>query len=243
VKLDDGAVHIWLAYDAEMPAQAYSRFQLLLTPEERARCERFRTQELRHQYLLARAVLRQVLSGYVPQVQPMEWSFSRGEYDKPELAAPFAVHGLHFNLTHAPGLVALAVGRSALGIDVENCAVRDPPLEVVRSYFTALEAEALEALDPAARAARFFALWTLKESWLKADGRGLSAGLENVEFTLDAGHRVINVRLAADDARLWSFQQWWPSPEHVMALGVRREALTAAPPQVELRRFVPAPTD
>jgi 4'-phosphopantetheinyl transferase len=241
VKLEGCAVHVWLAFDAEMPAESYARFEPLLTADERARCGRFRTEQLQRQYLLARALQRQVLSNYVPQVQPGEWRFSKGEHDKPALAAPFAAQGLHFNLTHAPGLVALAVGRSALGIDVENSAVRDPPLEVARSYFTALEARGLEELQPDAQRARFFALWTLKESWLKADGRGLSAGLENVEFTLDAAHRVAGVRLVADDARLWDFRQWWPSPEHVMALAVRRETAAAAPPQVELRRFVPAP--
>ena len=48
MKPEGGAIHIWLAYDAEMPAQAYAQFETLLTPEEHARCERFRTEELRH---------------------------------------------------------------------------------------------------------------------------------------------------------------------------------------------------
>jgi 4'-phosphopantetheinyl transferase len=179
---------------------------------------------------------RIVLSRYAA-VAPAEWQFIKGEHDKPALAAPFDAHGLHFNLTHALGLVAFAIARAPLGIDVENFALREPPLEVARSYFTEFEANALERLAGEAQRARFFALWTLKESWLKADGRGLSAGLENAEFELDDVHRVVAVRLAGDDARSWSFRQWWPSPEHVMALAVRHDG--APVPQVELRRFTP----
>jgi 4'-phosphopantetheinyl transferase len=231
--LDGNSVHIWLAFESELPAD--EGFAALLSAEERARCERFRTPELQHQYQLARALQRIVLSRYASSVAPAEWQFAKGDHDKPSLAAPFDSHGLHFNLTHARGLVAFAIARAPLGIDVENFAMRDPPLEVARSYFTESEADALERLTPEAQRARFFALWTLKESWLKADGRGLSAGLENAEFELDDSHRVTRVRLAADDARAWSFQQWWPSSEHVMALAVRHD--TAPAPRVELRRF------
>jgi 4'-phosphopantetheinyl transferase len=237
VTLDDGSVHIWLAFESEVGGPAnYQRFEPLLSDEERVRCERFRTPELQRQYLLARALQRIVLSRYASSVAPAEWQFVKGEHDKPSLAMPFEAHGLHFNLTHARGLVAFAVARMPVGIDVENFAMRDPPLEVARSYFTGFEADALESLPSEAQRARFFALWTLKESWLKADGRGLSAGLENAEFDLDATHRVAMVRLAADDARHWTFRQWWPSPEHVMALAVRHGSAPA--PQVEMRRFV-----
>jgi 4'-phosphopantetheinyl transferase len=238
VSLDARTIQVWLAFEAAIPEAAYARFDALLSTEERARCARFRTGRLQRQYLLARAVQRRVLSGYVPGVRPQEWEFTKGEHDKPELAAPFAASGLHFNLTHTNGLVALAVARLPLGLDVENSGERDPPLEVARSYFTESEAEALEALPPGAQAARFFALWTLKESWLKADGRGLSAGLENAEFELDAAHRVVRVRLVQDDARRWHFQQWWPSAEHTMALAVRGDG-SSLPMQVELRRFEP----
>jgi 4'-phosphopantetheinyl transferase len=237
VNLDGNTVHVWLAFESSVPVDT-GRFEALLSADERARSARFRTEQLQRQYLLARALQRMVLSRYAPAVPPADWEFSKGEHDKPALAASLAAHGLHFNLTHTAGLVAFAVARAPLGIDVENFAVRDPPLEVARSYFTPHEADALEALPFDARRARFFALWTLKESWLKADGRGLSAGLENAEFDLDDANRVAGVRLAADDARLWSFQQWWPSPEHVMALAVRHDTgLTA---RVEMRRFAEA---
>ena len=32
---------------------------------------------------------------------------------------------------------------------------------------------------------RFYALWTLKESWLKATGEGLAGGLDRVSFRFD----------------------------------------------------------
>jgi 4'-phosphopantetheinyl transferase len=223
LKLARNEVHVWLAFDRETRfAPAMEASASWLSPDECARHARLQAPGLQEQYLLTRALQRSVLSRYVPGIAPREWRFVAGEHGKPSLDPQFAKQELHFNLAHTAGLVAMAVARSPeLGIDVENLTTRTAPLRLATRFFSAAEAAALAALPEAAQTARFFALWTLKEAWLKATGLGLAAGLANASFTLDAAHALVRFELAADEAARWKFWQEAPSADHCLAVALR----------------------
>jgi 4'-phosphopantetheinyl transferase len=87
-------------------------------------------------------------------------------------------------LTHTDGLAAFAVGRPhSLGIDAE--AWRMPaPIELASHYFTPTETLLVAAQAPAEQPSTFYRLWTLKEAFLKANGRGLAAPLDSFAFSL-----------------------------------------------------------
>ncbi len=218
-------IHVWLAFDRTLDDPALNAVHAdLLSAEENERRAKLYSEELRHQFLVTRALQRRVLSSYAPQVEPREWTFVTGERGKPALASRFAGHGLYFNLAHTTGLVACAVSRLPdIGIDVENARARRVPLHLAPRYFTAREAAALSALPERERPARFYALWTLKEAWLKATGEGLAAGLGNISFDLDDAHRVCGVELPKDDAARWRFWQHCPSEEHALAVALRAD--------------------
>src|SRR5262249_29379167 len=154
-----------------------ARYAALLCEEERERCARILHEETQHQCLVTRALVRTTLSRYA-EVAPASWRFDANEYGRPALARGQCGLDLRFNLSHAHGLVACAValGR-AVGIDVEWN--RRPPsmLEDVDQFFSPTELGDLAALPPAARVERFFQVWTLKESYIKAHGKGLSMPL------------------------------------------------------------------
>lgn len=224
-------IHVWLAFDRDIvDPRVLARYADLLTPEETARRNKLHFEHDRHQFLVTRALQRLVLSAYVDAVAPQDWVFTTGERGKPALGPAFAAHGLRFNLAHTPGLVAFAVSRERdIGIDAENTRTRAAPLHLANRYFTPAEVRSLNALPAAEQSARFFALWTLKESWLKTTGEGLAAGLGNASFDLDDANRVRGVEFAKDDANRWRFWQFAPSPEHVLALGF---ISAATPPAV-----------
>ena len=66
----------------------------------------------------------------------------------------------------------------------------DAPLDIARQYFSPDEAATLFALSTEFQSRRFFDLWTLKESYLKARKRGLSIPLDQFGFELDDPGRV-----------------------------------------------------
>ncbi|MBD5556785.1 MAG: 4'-phosphopantetheinyl transferase superfamily protein [Roseburia sp.] len=94
------------------------------------------------------------------------------------------VEGICFNLSHSAEFVICAVGEQAVGCDVEKIA--KAPERVAEHFFHRHEAEYLRACGEEGRAAMFFRLWTMKESYIKMTGEGMRLPLDSFEFLLDA---------------------------------------------------------
>jgi 4'-phosphopantetheinyl transferase len=130
-------VHLWFASsDAAVPLEALeSQARLTLSLDELARAATFRDEDARRNSLLARLLLRTVLSKYA-DVAPERWQFAISEYGRPEILESMNQAGLRFNLSHSGGLLVCAVSHErAIGVDVEG-------LDQVRS-----EAELLRPME------------------------------------------------------------------------------------------------
>jgi 4'-phosphopantetheinyl transferase len=236
-----GHVDLWIARDAQLREPAMiERWTRSLAPEERSRVAGMHFPEDRHQQLVTRGMLREVLSRYEPAVQPADWRFERNEHGKPRIALGAAVQAreLHFNLAHTTGLVVLAVARtSRLGVDVEHRGKR-APLQVARRHFSSTEVAALDALPDAEQPLRFQRLWTLKEAYLKAIGTGVVGGLGTMTFHFD-GAGVRFERAADPDAAQWRFRELEVPEGYLVALAVH-EPDAAQSLEVTLREFGPS---
>lgn len=204
-------VDAWFARESLLDdAGIAARFEGLLSDAEVVRRDRMAFDSGRRQQLLARGLSRLVLSTYAPSVAPRDWQFVQGAAGRPELAPPFDATGLHFNVAHAAGMVALAVGRVPLiGIDVEPLD-RRVPLHVAPRYFSESEVAALQALPPEERPRRFLRLWTLKEAYLKAVGEGLAGGLDSMTFRFEQGGGITFEHSGDPHADRWVFREFDP---------------------------------
>lgn len=104
----------------------------------------------------------------------------KGKYGKPFLAEHLEIH---YNLSHGDGIAACIVGEKECGIDCER--VRTYHANVVKRVFSDTEKAFIESADESEKDLIFFRLWTLKESYIKAIGTGLSYPLVKAEFILD----------------------------------------------------------
>ena len=139
---------------------------------------RYKLVESRRQSLGAGLLLRWALQRH--GVMPEKLSY--GAKGKPE------AEGLFFNLSHSGQWAVCAISDGPVGCDVEEiAAVRDG---VAERFFTQKEVEYLNRFDGEERAAAFFRLWTLKESYMKMTGEGLSLGLDRFEFDLTGQPKV-----------------------------------------------------
>lgn len=93
----------------------------------------------------------------------------------------FTNHAIEWNLSHSHGLAVCALDAHTVGIDTEKIRPLRPRV-VNRSFSTAEQNALAKSEDPDAL---FTALWTLKESYVKALGVGVSYPLQQVEFALD----------------------------------------------------------
>jgi len=128
----------------------------------------------RHLGLLGKLLLMKGLAAYGLDAKVLE----RLEYNPQQ--KPFLPDGPHFNIAHSGQVVVCALSaRQELGIDVEQ--QRPQSLSDFRRVFSADEWNDIQlASDPQAR---FFHYWTLKESVIKADGRGMSAPLLDIHIS------------------------------------------------------------
>jgi len=232
-------IYVWLAYyETIVDERLLAAYREFLSEPERAQAERFYFARDRHRYLVTRALVRTVL-GRLLDLPPAELRFGANEHGRPHLLDAAGSAGLHFNLSHTRGLVALAVSRDReLGIDVENTRERNPSLDIAERFFAPVEASELRAQPEHRQQQRFFEYWTLKESYIKARGMGLAIPLDKFHFRFP-NHATIELsvdRELGDRAERWCFYRASPSTDHVLALCAER---TADEPQMHFLATVP----
>ena len=93
-----------------------------------------------------------------------------------------------------------------------------------------------QSIEPE-RKMKMLEFWTLKESYIKAVGQGLSIELDSFAFRLaTATQPAYLIRLDAQDSdrNAWSFWQGQPTENHLMALAFKSDH--AQPIQVRAQR-------
>jgi 4'-phosphopantetheinyl transferase len=235
-----GIVDLWcFFYESAQDPALLSAYVDLMTAEERARHDRYVFERDRLQFLATRAVVRTVLSSYA-DVRAEDWRFGEGSHGRPHIHAPATIPILHFNLSNTPGLVVCAVStaHAEVGVDAESLERPGATVSIADDYFSPAEVRALRAVPAARQRQRFFAYWTLKESYIKAKGLGLAIPLDQFSFAIaesDHIHVTFDQRLR-DDASLWRFALFDAPPRHVVAVGVKTGG---GPLSVRATSFVP----
>lgn len=184
LSLAPDAVHLWLCRAGAVSDSALTEaYPQLLNEAERQRYASLHEQ-LREEAILARVLVRTVLSRYEP-VEAAAWNFQSNANGKPQLAGN-AANGLEFNLSHSHGWVVCAVSRElAVGVDVECCDAQRDFMRLAHRYFLPAEVAALEARKGESQRELFYELWTLKEAWSKFRGGNIGTAMGAVGFDLD----------------------------------------------------------
>ncbi|CUX69930.1 4'-phosphopantetheinyl transferase sfp [Clostridium sp. C105KSO15] len=101
----------------------------------------------------------------------------KGEHGKPYLKD---FPHINYNISHTDGLVACGIGDRQLGIDVER--IRPFRNTILRKVFSDAEKRHMDEIPESERSQYFFRVWTLKESYLKASGLGITVPLTTISF-------------------------------------------------------------
>jgi 4'-phosphopantetheinyl transferase len=218
--LPPNEVHLWLVLTNELnlnDSALISAYQALMTPEELAKAERFRFLKDRHQHIITRALVRTTLSSYA-DIDPANWRFYKNKYGRPEILGDSQ---LRFNLSHTDGLIACAVViKQDIGVDVENIGRKSGSIDIANRFFSSQEVQDLNAVPESQRRERFFDYWTLKESYIKARGVGLSLPLNQFSFHLSDNLRISFDSQLQDDPKRWQFWLLQPTLQHKLAISL-----------------------
>lgn len=165
-----------------IPEAYWNHFLSQVSAERRAQASRFVRQADAYRSVLGEILTRVTLSK-LTGLRPAELSFTRNSYGKPSL-----IHhsDVQFNVSHSGDWIALiSGGTDELGVDVEKIAPID--MQIAERFFSPTESQFLAAEPDDRRLETFYRLWTLKESYIKAVGMGLSMPLDSFAILPDEG--------------------------------------------------------
>jgi len=215
--ITESEVHVWTVF-LDYWEESLSRLSDQLDTEELLLAACFRLERDRQRFVIRRTLLKKLLSFYLG-IPPRMIRCNYGQYGKPYLSIGSAIQ---FNTSHSQGLAIYAIGcQRHLGVDLE--AIQPVPEidALINRWFPSREARSLQHLSPQEKQEAFYRLWTKKEAYLKALGRGLGGPQDLVEFfpkDLSSAQHCP----AGDFSRMghWSFRVLTPAPNFVAALAV-----------------------
>ncbi len=175
IELAPDAVDVWTA-PLDVDEDKMEELLAQLSPGERARVGGLLEERAVRQYVVSRAMQRQLLAGYVGG-SPAQIQFGVVAMGKPMLARPNAI-GLQFNTTHSGNLVIIAVtANREVGVDVEQMRPIPRALRVAKRFFSEEEYAFLASLSPAELDRAFLSIWVRREGTAKARGDSVWRGL------------------------------------------------------------------
>lgn len=215
-----GELRVWLLRVDALSEPDLAPLLRVLDEDEKARMVRFVHARNRIEFAAAHALTRLALAQAL-SVPPASLGFVEGSNGKPSAQLDGRLAPVSFNLSHANGMVGVAVLAQPdvlVGFDLERFD-RRIELEIADRYFRPEEVSWLMGLAPSERPRGFLRLWTLKEALIKATGEGLSRELDSFWFD------VFPPRLhfvSGDEPEVpWRFEQRIIDDAFVAAAGLR----------------------
>jgi 4'-phosphopantetheinyl transferase len=187
----------------------------------------------RNDYIAAHFLLRRVLEDSLGIPHKL-WTFGATETGRPTVASPAMMSRLRVSLSHTRGLVAVGIARGyEVGVDVESTSTDATRLDISDRFFAPDEAVYLRGLDPAAALNDFTVLWTLKEAFAKAIGKGFGQAFHSFSFALSEPPGITFFDPALGDPDVWRFWRASVGGFHVaLAYASDDKAAPVAPVEV-----------
>lgn len=148
----------------------------MICHERKEKLERLKNEASKRLSLAAELALIKAVRHFYPSA-PLPLRYTRGEHGKPYLCD---YPDLHINLSHSGNYAVCAVADCEVGIDIQQ--LRRANFRIAERYFTKDECEYIGSSE-----ARFFELWSKKESRVKATGTGITIPLNSFSVLENGG--------------------------------------------------------
>ena len=116
------------------------------------------------------------------------------------------IDNLFFNISHSKKYVICTTADKAVGADIEE--ISEYNENIPKRFFSKNECEYLSKQPEANKSKEFFRIWTIKESYIKMTGEGISCGLDSfwVDFAKNIKiYRSINNIPIEQECNIYEF--------------------------------------
>ena len=191
----------------------------VLSENERKKALAFIFLEDRNSYITAHALLRTSLSLHF-RVSPSDWIFRNSQLGKPKQVN--LSNKVHFNLSRTREMVCCVLSSAPVGIDIESFDALDNCKDFIL-ILDAKEANAIKPLSESEKRLHAIIYWTLKESFLKGMGVGIS-GLSNGSWfrisEIDKRIELQDGGTQNHNSRRWRFTTFLVDCSHVISVSI-----------------------
>lgn len=200
---------IWTEFDLAVVTASVSA-------EELESANKIRHQQRQSQYLNTRFQIRSVLASYLG-IEPAALEILKTEHGKPYLSEG----GLFFNVSHSGSKLAVAVTDFAeIGVDIEQVRSRHSLQGVAERCFAEEELAIWRSLDGERQLQAFYRLWTAKEAYVKAVGRGIALGLDQCVIDPEQPGGFLRLPEDCGDAEAWRIVNFKTEADYCGALAI-----------------------
>lgn len=141
---------------------------LTVKEKEQERINRFLRWQDAWSTLIGKVLIRAILY-HQYQIENELIIFDTNSYGKPDLRNG---EDFQFEISHSDGWVVCVIDKQSIGIDIEQ--IKEVNTDIVKRFFSHDEYNVLMSKKKEHRIPYFYDLWTLKESYVEAEGRCLS---------------------------------------------------------------------
>lgn len=167
--------------EQEIEPRLFDKFMGYLAPQKQLKVRKLRHMKDKRRSIIGDMLIRKMLCNHL-QCKNEALVFDTNPYGKPYLAKE---QGVKFNLSHAGDWVVAAVSSLEVGIDVEQ--IKPIEMDIAKRFFTKDEYLELMTVNEKDRIILFYKLWTLKESYVKMIGKGLTIPFNTFSISLEHG--------------------------------------------------------
>lgn len=176
-----------LATDFFKNKEIYDYYYNRVSKYRRRKIDRYKFNNSKLESLAASVLLDEILKGYGLSEKNME--YGKNSYGKPYFKG---YENINFSLSHTQNyaLCSFCEGKNInLGADIQIIS-RDP-MHLVKRFYTKDEAEYVFLNDDiASQKEAFYRIWSLKESYIKAVGKGMSIPIESFSVLINNGKTI-----------------------------------------------------
>ena len=173
IAVTDNLLIVYTHFNTPLPTDKWQDYAEQLPTVLQQRMSRFRRWQDQQAFLLGKLLLQQALYSMGYPADSL-YQLQYNQYNR-----PFLGQSVDFNISHAGEYVICAITtKGRVGIDIEL--IKPINLEDFQHYLTSQEWQAIVSSPVSYEV--FYNYWTIKESVIKADGRGLSIPLRDVHF-------------------------------------------------------------